>query len=265
MAYNIHDGDAVNGAIVLTAGAGGVVGVLIGDSSEPVQPALVATPTEQLTDAVEALKQGSELEDRFIRYADPPNDPGIYISDLGSNDVQLINGQFSVHQLFTLDDPSAVLRLPKSPIVRESYRGTQFGQRAPFKIDSSDVNQSLTPAYDHFILDTPANAATTLTFSATAADVAPAGTAPATMPAASGAIGALEIKLYLRNIGVGQTVDINRDGGVQIISFAGPFASVELTMLWSAVIVNGGANKWTRGNLSYNGAGLVTFWNDGPI
>ena len=146
MGYSIHDGDPVNGAIVLTAGTGGVVGVLIGDSSEPVQPALVATPTEQLTDAVEALKRGTELEDRFIWYADPPNDPGIYISNLGSNDVQLINGQFSVHQLFTLDDPTAVLRLPKSPIIRESYRGAQFGERYIFKLDSSDNAQTLTPA-----------------------------------------------------------------------------------------------------------------------
>ena len=260
MAYNIHDGDAVNGAIVLTAGAGGVVGVLVGDSSEPVQPALVATPTEQLTDAVEALKRGTELEDRFIRYADPPNDPGIYISDLGSNDVQLINGQFSVHQLFTLDDPTAVLRLPKSPIVRENYRGTQFGERAFFKLDSADVAQTLTPAYDYFVLTTPANPVTDLTFRADplTPDAVGIGTAPDTAPAAQ-IIGSLRIVLFLRDIGIGQTVNIFRDGGVPIISFAGPFDSVELEMVWNVF------DEWIRGLLSFRGGGVVTYFNDGPI
>lgn len=266
MSYTTHDGNPAIGAVVLTAGAGGVAGVLKPDDNENARAAIVRTPVEQLTDALEALKRGSALEARFIRYAEPLTDPGVHISNLGSNIVQLLNGQFEVQSLYTLDDPSAVLRLPKSPIIRGSYRGAQFGQRIPFKIDSADMAQTLTPAYDHFILDTPANLNTQLFFQANNAtpDAPAAGSAPATAPAAAG-VGSLEIKLYVRNLAGGQTLDIYRDGGIQIISFAGPFASIELTMMWAAGITGYGADKWTRGNLSLNGAGLTTIWNDGPI
>lgn len=269
MSYTTHDGNPAIGAVVLTAGAGGVAGVLKPDDNENARAAIVRTPVEQLTDALEALKRGSALETRFIRYAEPLTDPGVHISNLGSNIVQLLNGQFEVQSLYTLDDPSAVLRLPKSPIIRGSYRGAQFGQRAPFSIDPGDATQLLTPAYDHFLLKNPSGALTQLVFRADSLtpDAAAAGSNPATR-AANAAMGSVEIKLYIRNLAALKTVEIYRYGApnVQILGIAGPFDNIEITMLWSNVIVNyPGADLWTLGHLSFNGAGVISYFNTGPI
>lgn len=269
MSFTVHDGDPVIGAVVLTAGAGGVVGVTQPDDNENVRAAIVRTPAEQLTDAIEAIKRGNQLEDRFIRYAEPLTDPGTHTSDLASNVVELLNGQFEVQNLYTVDTDDSILRLRKAPLVRESYRGTQFGQRAPFSIDPGDATQLLTPAYDHFVLKNPSGAVTQLVFRADSLtpDAAAAGSKPATR-AANPAMGSVEIKLYIRALAALKNVEIYRYGApnVQILGIAGPFDNIEITMLWSNVIVNyPGGDLWTLGQLSFNGAGVISYFNTGPV